>query len=207
MSISLIFVSSPLEQFEVGPLLQLTGAVIGNMRIAVTNFVVWTVAVVAIVLGIHTYANNNYRLVPSHWSVAVETVYATVSSIVRSQIGERLEIYLPFIYTLFWFLLVINLSGNVPYGHTLTASAVTSIGLSVTIFLGVTIIGFTRHWLHFFAFFVPAGTPLGLVPVLVLIELISYIARAFSLGLRIIANMMAGLFIIYILLTYFLLHI
>jgi F-type H+-transporting ATPase subunit a len=72
----------------------------------------------------------------------------------------------------------------------------------MTIFLGVTIIGFTRHWLHFFAFFVPAGTPLGLVPVLVLIEIISYIARAFSLGLRIIANILAGHLLISILASF-----
>ena len=183
---------SPLEQFEVAPLLLVTGPIVGDMVFALTNFVVWTVAVVAIVLGMHTYANNEYRLVPSHWSVAIETVYATVSSIVRGQIGERLEMYLPFIYTLFWFLLVVNLTGNVPYGHTITASGVAAMGLSLTIFLAVTIIGFTRHWLHFFAFFVPTGTPLGLVPVLVLIEVISYLARALSLGLRICANMLAG---------------
>jgi len=109
---------------------------------------------------------------------------------VREQLGK--EIYLPFIYSVFIFVLVANLIGNVPYSYAITSSIVVSIGLSFTLVLGVTILGLSIHKVHFFSFFIPAGTPLALVPLLVLIELISYIARAFSLGIRLFSNITAG---------------
>lgn len=111
---------------------------------------------------------------------------------VRSQIGAQNERYLPFIYSLFFFILFANLLGNIPYNYTITTSIIVSLGISFTIFIGVTILSTIRHKLAFFSFFIPAGTPLGLVPLLVLIEFISYIARAFSLGVRLFANMTAG---------------
>lgn len=111
---------------------------------------------------------------------------------VKEQIGSANEIYLPFIYSLFFFLIIANLNGNIPYGFTLGTSAVVSLGLSFSIWFGVTLLGLQKHGLHFFSYFVPAGTPLALVPVLVLIELISYIARAFSLGIRLFSNLVAG---------------
>ena len=121
---------------------------------------------------------------------------------VREQIGSHNEIYLPFIYSLFFFILVGNLISNVPYSFAVTASGVVSIGLSLTIFIGVTILAFYVHGLKFFSFFVPAGTPLGLVPLLVLIELLSYSARALSLGVRLFANIVAGHTLLKILSTY-----
>src|ERR1700736_460332 len=109
---------------------------------------------------------------------------------VREQLGK--EIYLPFIYSTFIFILVANLIGNIPYSYAITTSIVVSIGLSFTIIIGVTILGLYVHKIHFFSFFIPSGTPLALVPLLVLIELISYLARAFSLGIRLFANVVAG---------------
>lgn len=111
---------------------------------------------------------------------------------VKSQIGSSNEKYLPFIYSLFFFILISNLIGNVPYNFAIGTSVIVSLGLSFTIFTGVTLLGLARHRLHFFSFFVPAGTPGLLVPLLVLIEFISYIARAFSLGVRLFANLVAG---------------
>jgi F-type H+-transporting ATPase subunit a len=111
---------------------------------------------------------------------------------VREQIGSSNEIYLPFIYSLFCFVLFANLIGNVPYSFVITTSAIVCLGLSFTIFIGVTILSLSIHKIHFFAYFIPSGTPLMLVPMLVLIELISYLARALSLGVRLFANMVAG---------------
>jgi len=105
---------------------------------------------------------------------------------VKEQLGK--EIYLPFIYSIFTYILVANLIGNVPYSYAITSSIVVSIGLSFTIVIGVTILALSIHKLHFFSFFIPSGTPLALVPLLVLIEFISYIARAFSLGIRLFSN-------------------
>ena len=121
---------------------------------------------------------------------------------VREQIGSANEIYLPFIYSLFIFIIVSNLTGNIPYNYTIATSMIVSIGLSFTIFIGVTILALYRHKLHFFSFFVPSGTPLALVPLLVLIELVSYTARAVSLGVRLFANMTAGHTLLKILSTF-----
>jgi F-type H+-transporting ATPase subunit a len=97
-----------------------------------------------------------------------------------------------FIYSLFCFVLFANLIGNIPYSYAVTTSAVVALGLSFTIFIGVTILGFYTHKLNFFSFFLPEGTPGYLVPMLVLIETISYLARAVSLGVRLFANIVAG---------------
>jgi len=119
---------------------------------------------------------------------------------VREQLGK--EIYMPFIYSVFLFILFANLIGNVPYSYAITSSIVVSIGLSFTIIIGVTILGLSIHKIHFFSFFIPAGTPLALLPLLVLIELISYIARAFSLGIRLFSNITAGHTLLKILSTF-----
>jgi F-type H+-transporting ATPase subunit a len=121
---------------------------------------------------------------------------------VRDQIGTAHEAYLPFIYSLFFFIIISNLMGNIPYNFTITTSMIVSIGLSFTIFIGVTILAIAKHKVKFFAFFIPSGTPLALVPLLVLIELLSYCARAFSLGIRLFANVVAGHTLLKILATF-----
>ena len=119
---------------------------------------------------------------------------------VREQLGK--EIYLPFIYSLFFFIFISNLIGNIPYSYTITTSVIVTIGFSFTILTGVTIIGLYLHKLQFFSFFIPTGTPLALVPLLVLIETVSYLARALSLGIRLFANMVAGHSLLKILSTF-----
>ena len=121
---------------------------------------------------------------------------------VKEQLGK--EIYLPFIYSLFIFILITNLVGNVPYSYTITTSVIVTIGLSFTIVTGVTILALYLHNLKFFSYFVPSGTPLALVPLLASIEFISYSARAVSLGIRLFANMVAGHALLKILSTFLL---
>lgn len=91
---------------------------------------------------------------------------------------------MPLIYSIFWFVLISCLVGNIPYSYTTTTSIMTSLGLSIVVWIAVTTLALSIHGIHFFSFFVPSGTPLPLVPILVLIELVSYVARAISLGLR-----------------------
>lgn len=182
---------SPLEQFEVTPLISLN-APIFDANLTLTNLGLYTLLTLFISVSIHLLASNNRRLVPSRWSIGLESSFASLHGIVKEQIGSANEIYLPFIYSLFLFIIISNLLGNVPYSFAVGTSAVVSIGLSFTIFFGVTILALSRHGIHFFSYFVPSGTPLGLVPLLVLIELISYLARAFSLGVRLFANLVAG---------------
>src|SRR6266576_3408442 len=163
-----IFILSPLSQFEVTSLIGINIPLFGYFNIALSN------------------------LIPNKWSISFESSFASLSSMVREQIGSHNEVYLPFIYSLFFFILVGNLISNVPYSFAVTASGVVSLGLSFTIFIGVTILVFYINGIKLFSFFVPAGTPLGLVHLLVLIELVSYLARSFSLGVRLFANIVAG---------------
>jgi F-type H+-transporting ATPase subunit a len=185
-----LIINSPLDQFEVTNLIGLNAPILGYINIALTNLALYSLLVLTLIVGLHFLANNNTKLLPSKWSIALESLFASVHSMVKDQIGK--EIYLPFIYGLFFFILIANLTGNVPYSFTITTSVIVSIGLSFTIFIGVTILGLSIHRLHFFSYFVPSGTPLALVPLLVLIEMVSYLARAVSLGVRLFANMVAG---------------
>jgi F-type H+-transporting ATPase subunit a len=116
-----------------------------------------------------------------------------VHSIVVGQINNKKgQIYFPFIYVLFVFILVNNLIGMVPYSFASTSHFVLTFSLSFTVVLGATILGFSLHGLKFFSLFVPSGCPLALLPLLVLIEFISYLARNISLGLRLAANVLSG---------------
>nr|YP_010470490.1 ATP synthase F0 subunit a [Inonotus hispidus]UVF37978.1 ATP synthase F0 subunit a [Inonotus hispidus] len=203
MNISnLIYINSPLEQFEVTNLIGLNAPIFGYLNITVTNLALYSILVLFLVISLHVIANNNTKLVPSKWSIALESSFASINSLVRDQIGSANEMFLPFIYSLFFFVLIANLIGNVPYSYTVTTSIIVTLGLSFTILIGVTILGLYIHKLRFFAFFIPSGTPLALVPLLVLIELLSYSARAFSLGVRLFANMCAGHTLLKILSTF-----
>lgn len=204
-----LFINSPLEQFEVVSLASYNSPLFFNTSFSLTNSVVFTVLVLSLILFIHQNSGNDktnlnfnkkMKLIPNKESILLESLFASINTIVRDQIGR--EVYLPFIYSLFLFILCSNLVGNIPYTFTITTSIIVSIGLSFTILIGVTILGLSIHKIHFFSFFIPSGTPLALVPLLVLIELISYIARAGSLGIRLFANIVAGHTLLKILSTF-----
>lgn len=199
---SQFFIFSPLSQFEVVSLIGLNAPVLSYINLSLTNLALYSCFILLVVIGLHFYGNNESNLIPSKWSISLESSFQSLSSMVREQVGSQSEIYLPFIYSLFFFILIGNLISNVPYSFAVTASGVVSLGLSVTIFIGVTILALSIHGIKFFAFFIPAGTPLALVPLLVLIELISYLARAVSLGVRLFANITAGHTLLKILSTY-----
>ena len=200
INLSKFIINSPLEQFEVTSLLGFNAPIFGYLNITLTNLALYSVLVISIIVAIHYLGNNESKLVPSKWSIALESLFASIGSMVREQLGK--EVYFPFIYSLFFFILIANLCGNVPYSFTITTSIMVSIGLSFTILVGVTILGLSIHKLHFFSYFVPSGTPLALVPLLVLIEMVSYLARAFSLGIRLFANVVAGHTLMKILATF-----
>ena len=168
-------VNSPLEQFEITSLIGLNAPLFGYINFTLTNLALYSIIILFIIVGLHFLGNNNTKLVPSKWSIALESSFQSINSIVREQIGNTgHEIYLPIIYSLFFFILIANLNGNVPYSFTITTSIIVSLSLSFTILIGVTILGLSIHKIKFFSYFVPSGTPLALVPLLVLIELVSY---------------------------------
>jgi|SRR5690606_3260832 len=186
-----LIISNPLEQFEIKEFIFFGSPLLG-MKLSLTNLGFYLILVTVLIFGMSFLATNNYKVIANRWSITQESLYGSIYSMVNSSIGPKGEVFIPFIYSLFIYILMSNLIGLIPYSFTPTSQVITCLGFSVTILLGVTILGFQIHGLHFLGFFVPSGTPLGLVPVLVVIEFISYLARSVSLGVRLFANMVAG---------------
>lgn len=190
---SLFYIASPLDQFEIRDLVSLNAPVLGNLSISLTNIGLYLTLAGYIVLVVSLVSNNGEKLVSNSWSIGQETVYSTVHSIVINQINPKSgQSYFPLMYVLFILILVSNLIGMVPYSFASTSHFILTFSLSFTVVLGATILGLSKHGLEFFSLFVPAGCPLGLLPLLVLIEFISYLARNISLGLRLAANILSG---------------
>ena len=184
---------SPLSQFEIRDLLSLDAPILGNLHISITNIGLFLMLGGLFILALNLLSTNYNRLVGNNWSISQESLYATIHSIVTNQINPKNgQMYFPFIYALFIFILINNLIGMVPYSFASTSHFVLTFSLSFTIVLGATILGFQKHGLVFFSLLVPAGCPLALLPLLVLIEFISYLARNISLGLRLAANILSG---------------
>jgi F-type H+-transporting ATPase subunit a len=186
-------VLSPLNQFEIRDLLSLDAPLLGNLHISITNIGFFLVIGAFFMLMINLLSTNYNKLISNNWSISQESLYATIHSIVTNQINPRSgQMYFPFIYTIFIFILINNLIGMVPYSFASTSHFVLTFAISFTIVLGATILGFQKHGLEFFSLLVPAGCPLALLPLLVFIEFISYLARNISLGLRLAANILSG---------------
>jgi F-type H+-transporting ATPase subunit a len=185
-----MIVSSPLEQFAIVSLIPFH---IGNFYFSFTNSSLFMFLTIGFFLLFCFFVTQNGgRLVPTRWQSFLEMIYEFIANLVEEQVGEKGKKYFPFIFSLFTFLLFSNLIGMIPYSFTTTSHLLITFSLSVSVFIGVTLIGFQIHGLHFFSFLLPPGAPLGLAPFLVVIELVSYSFRAISLGVRLFANMMAG---------------
>ena len=186
-------IASPLDQFEVRDLLCLNAPILGNLNISITNIGLYLTISILLIILLNIITTNYNKIVSNNWSISQESIYATIHSIVINQINAKKgQIYFPFIYTLFIFILVNNLIGLVPYSFASTSHFILTFSISFTVVLGATILGFQKHGLEFFSLFVPAGCPLALLPLLVLIEFISYLSRNVSLGLRLGANILSG---------------
>lgn len=185
--------NSPLDQFAIRNLLSLDAPILGNANISLTNIGLYLTVGTTVVLILYVISNNYNKVVSNAWSAGQESVYATVHSIVINQINDKKgQMYFPFMFALFLFILSNNLIGMVPYSFASTSHFILTFALSFTIVIGATILGFNYHSLKFFSLFVPSGCPLALLPLLVLIEFISYLARNVSLGLRLAANILSG---------------
>jgi len=185
--------TSPLDQFDIIDLISLDAPIFGNIHISLTNIGLYLTIGAFLALSLNILATNNNKIISNKWSVSQESVYDTIYSIVINQINSvRGQIYFPFIYSLFIFILINNIIGMIPYSFASTSHFLLTFSLSFTIVLGATILGFQKHGLEFFSLLVPSGCPLGLLPLLVLIEFISYLARNISLGLRLAANILSG---------------
>nr|YP_009445884.1 ATP synthase F0 subunit a [Betaphycus gelatinus]ATX68825.1 ATP synthase F0 subunit a [Betaphycus gelatinus] len=182
-------ISSPLEQFEVVTLLPLN---IAGFNFSITNSSLFLIIALLILIFWVSLSFHNAGLIPNNWQLVKEYVYTVTSSMVKDNIGKKGEFYFPFIFSLHLLLLYCNLIGMVPYSFTVTSHIVFTFGLALSIFIGINIIGIQTHGFKFFALFLPRGVPLGIIPLLVTIEFLSYIVKVFTLSIRLFANMTSG---------------
>lgn len=181
---------SPLAQFEVHTWFQLPQ--LAGYNIDFTNASFFMVLAVLFVAVFMLAGMRKAALVPGRLQSAVEMVYELVAGIVKETVGDEGKQYFPLIFSIFMFVLFCNLLGMVPYSFTVTSHIIVTFALALFVFLAVTLVGFFRHGLHFLHLFVPAGVPLWLAPLLIPIEVISYLARPITLSIRLAANMTAG---------------
>jgi F-type H+-transporting ATPase subunit a len=182
-------VANPLHQFEIKPLVPIQ---LGGIDASFTNSAMAMVATVALVTLFLVLSVRGRALVPGRWQSMAELSYEFVANMVKDNVGNEGRKYFPFIFTLFMFILFGNLLGLLPYSFTFTSHIIVTFGMAITVFIGVTLIGFIRHGVKFLGFFVPAGVPVVLMPMLIPIELVSYLSRPVSLSIRLFANMTAG---------------
>jgi F-type H+-transporting ATPase subunit a len=186
----------PMHQFTVeriGPKLE-----VGGYDISFTNSALWMLLALA-VIGLFMAGGMRRQLVPGRWQIAVEGIIGFSRNLIDSNIGPAGRKFTPYIFSLFVFILVSNLLGMLPLGiipgmHAFTTTSHFSITglLAIMSFSLVLIVGFWRHGLHFFSLFVPHGTPWFMLPLIIPIEIVSFLVRPFSLLLRLFVAMMSG---------------
>nr|YP_004222760.1 ATP synthase F0 subunit a [Glaucocystis nostochinearum]ADW83132.1 ATP synthase F0 subunit a [Glaucocystis nostochinearum] len=184
-----LLVSSPLEQFSIIKIIPFRISIIDLSFTNSSYFLLLACGSLLLLFFITTYKG---KLVPTRWQIIIESFYEFVLSLVSDIIGKKGLLYFPLIFVLFAFLLGCNLIGMIPYSFTVTSHIIITFSLSLILFIGMNILGFYIHGLHFFSLLVPKGAPQALLPFLVAIESVSYLSRVFSLAIRLFANMMAG---------------
>ena len=187
--------ASPLAQFEITRLVEIP---LGGVDASFTNSSLFMVASILAVTVFLVGGMRRRAMVPTRWQSMAEISYELVANMVRDNVGGEGRRYFPFIFTLFMFVLFSNSLGLLPFGvvglhgFTPTSHIIVTFAMALVVFLGVTVIGLIKHKLHFFSLFMPSGVPLYMAPLLVPIEIVSYLARPVTLSLRLFANMMAG---------------
>ncbi len=180
---------SPLSQFEIKRWVPIE---IGDVDVSLTNSAAFMVLTVLAVSAFLILGMRRPAMVPGRWQSMVELFYIFIANLIKDTVGTEGRPYFPFIFTVFMFVLVGNLFGMMPYGFTFTSHIIVTFTMAMVVFLGVTVIALIKHKLHFFTFFMPPGVPLIMAPLLVPIEIISYLSRPLSLSVRLFANMLAG---------------
>ena len=181
---------NPMHQFNVyriGP-----NIVIGNVDISFTNASLFMMISSLAIISLFFFGIKRKSIIPTKIQLITELSYTFVSKMISDTAGPKAKPYFPFIFTLFMFVLFCNMLGMLPYSYTVTSQIIVTFTLASIIFVGVTIIGFISHGTRYLKLFVPSGIPLILLPLIIVIEIISYLSRPVSLSVRLFANMMAG---------------
>jgi F-type H+-transporting ATPase subunit a len=180
---------SPLAQFEIKTLVDINVAGVDASFTNSSLFMVLTVLTVTLFL---VGGMRRSALVPGRWQSMAELSYVFIANMLKDTVGNEGRPYFPFIFTIFMFVLVGNMWGMMPYSFTFTSHIAVTFAMAFFIFVGVTLIAIAKHKLHFLTFFMPPGVPMYMAPLLIPIEIISYLSRPISLSVRLFANMLAG---------------
>jgi F-type H+-transporting ATPase subunit a len=181
--------NSPLEQFMIERIVPLH---IGSVDISYTNSALLMTIAVALITLLLVVGTRRRALVPGRLQSVAEMAYEFIAGMVDENIGHDGIEFFPLVFSIFMFVLFGNMLGLIPYSFTFTSHIIVTFALAMFVFLLVTLVAFIRHGIHFFAFFFPPGAPIFMAPILVPIEIVSYLSRPVSLSIRLFANMMAG---------------
>src|SRR3989304_7539664 len=182
--------ADPIEQFQIIDLFPV--AKIGNTEIAFTNSAAFMVIAVGGIIAFLLASTAQRAIVPGRLQSIAELSYEFVANTINSTAGKEGMKFFPFVFSLFMFILVANLIGLIPYTFTVTTHIVITAALALSVFLTVLVYGFWRNGLHFFNLFVPKGIPIYILPLIVFIEVLSFLSRPISHSVRLFANMLAG---------------
>lgn len=190
---NLNLILSPLEQFQVIPVVPLK---IGALDLTISNVTIITIVMIFIVnlfLQALLAKDGTYKVLPNAWQAVIESIYNLILSLVTDNIqSKEAQKFFPLVFTVFLGILLINLTGLVPYSFTLTSHLIVTFAVSLSVFIGINIVCARKHGVKMFSLFLPPGTSIGLAFLLVPIEFISYVFKPISLSIRLFANMMAG---------------
>ena len=181
---------NPMHQFEIykiGPEINL-----GNINLSFTNSSLFMTISGILILSLLFLGTKKKSLIPSKVQLVTEISYTFVAKMINDTAGSNAKSFFPFIFTLFMFVLFCNMVGMLPYSFTVTSHIIVTFVLAAVVFIGITVIGFIKHGFKYLELFVPKGVPIVLLPLIVVIEIISYLSRPVSLSVRLFANMMAG---------------
>ncbi|WP_193176252.1 F0F1 ATP synthase subunit A [Oricola nitratireducens] len=182
--------NDPIHQFQIHKIIPIEN--VGGLDLSFTNVSLFMVATVAIAAGFLYLTTANRGLVPSRMQSVSEMAYEFTASMLRDAAGTQGMRFFPFVFSIFMFVLVANLMGMFPYFFTVTSSIIVTFSLAILVIGTVIVYGFMKHGLKFLGLFVPEGVPGVLMPLVVMIEVISFFSRPVSLSVRLFANMLAG---------------
>lgn len=182
--------ADPIHQFQIVNLFPV--AKVGDTQIMFTNSAAFMVAAVTVISIFLIAGSASRSLVPGRLQSMVELSYEFVANAIRSTAGSDGMRFFPFVFSLFMFVLTVNLLGLIPYTFTVTSHIIVTVTLAMSVFLTVLVYGFYKNGLHFFNLFVPKGIPIYILPLIVVIEVISFLSRPISHSVRLFANMLAG---------------
>ena len=175
------------EVYRIGPEISF-----GGIDVSFTNSSFFMMVSALSILFILFVGTKKKSFIPSKIQLLSEMIYAFVAKMLNDTAGTKAKPFFPFIFSIFMFVLFCNMIGMIPYTFTVTSHIIVTFALASFIFIGVTIIGFINHGIKYLKIFVPSGVPYLLLPLIVIIEVISYLSRPISLSVRLFANMMAG---------------